>query len=344
VDLTYILLTFAGIFVKEEHLPAVQASDDLDLKAIYSRSLKSAKGVSEGLSGIELYSDDSDKKYKDLLERSDVHGVIIALPIPVQPDFIKQALSAGKHVFAEKPLAKDVATGIELVEWYHKNIDTKKVTFGIAEQFRYLNAFIYAAEQARSLGRVIGFRHKLGAYIEPGQKYFETEWRKKPEFQGGFLLDGGVHFAAGMRMLLGSDAKVIKASAFTAQNQEHMLPIDSVDATFKLANGATGNWSVSFGTTFTGAEWAVACEKGSVAVDGSKVTIKPLGGEAKVVEKPDELGGVKQEVFAWAKSLVSGKQEPQQIPEEGLADLEILEAMLTSGDNGGQPFELKHQI
>ncbi|KAI6893000.1 hypothetical protein KC334_g13047, partial [Hortaea werneckii] len=164
----------SGIFVKEEHLPAVQACEQLDLKAIYSRSLKSAQSVSESLANLDLYSDDSDQGYPALLSRTDIHAVIIALPILVQPDFIKQALKAGKHVLAEKPLAKDVATGKALLDWYHSNLDTKQVTFGVAEQFRYLNAFLYAAEKARGFGRVLGFRHKLGANIQPGAKYFET--------------------------------------------------------------------------------------------------------------------------------------------------------------------------
>merc|ERR1711939_1133841 len=73
----------SGIFVKEEHLPAVQACEQLDLKAIYSRSLKSAQAVSESLSQIDLYSDDSAQNYPSLLSRADIHAVIIALPIPV---------------------------------------------------------------------------------------------------------------------------------------------------------------------------------------------------------------------------------------------------------------------
>lgn len=293
---------------------------------------------------MELYSEDSDKHYKDLVSRSDIQAVIIALPILVQPDFIKHALSAGKHVFAEKPLAKDVATGKELIDWYHSHIDTAKVTFGVAEQFRYLNAFVHGAAQARELGRVLGFRLKLGVNVQPGSKYYETEWRKTPEYQGGFLLDGGVHFIAGMRMLLGPEAQVVRTSAFTQQLQPHLPPVDTVDATLQLANGSTGVFSVSFGTTFSGSEWAVACEGGSVLVAGKTVTTKPTGGEEKVEEKPDELGGVKQEVFAWAASLVNRKQEPQQRPEEALADLDLLEAMLQSGEKGGQPVELKHQV
>lgn len=324
----------------------MQACERLDLKAIYSRSLKSAQSVSESLSTqIDLYSDDSAQNYPALLSRQDIHAVIIALPILVQPDFIKQALTAGKHVLAEKPLAKDIATGKALLDWYHSHIDTKRVTFGVAEQFRYLNAFLYAAEKARAFGRVLIFRHKLGANIQPGAKYFETAWRKTPEYQGGFLLDGGVHFVAGMRVLLGSEAKVERVCAFTQQLQPHLVPVDTVDATLRLANGSTGTFSVSFGTTFSGVSWEVACEGGSVRVAGQEVVITPKGGEEVKEEKPEALGsGVKAEVFAWAESIVNGKQDDQQKPEEALADLECLEAMLKSGGKGGEPVLLHYQI
>jgi hypothetical protein len=69
----------SGIFAKEEHLPAIQDTPSLDLKAVYSRSLKSAKALSEKLSDVELYSDDQDgKKFDDLLKRDDIKGVVIA--------------------------------------------------------------------------------------------------------------------------------------------------------------------------------------------------------------------------------------------------------------------------
>ncbi|KAA6408676.1 MAG: glucose-fructose oxidoreductase [Lasallia pustulata] len=99
-----------GIFAREEHLPAVEASKELTLKAIYSRSLKSAKSLSIDTSSVDLYSDDSGegKSYTDLLKRPDIQAVIIALPIPNQPLYIRAALSAGKHVLSEKPVAENL--------------------------------------------------------------------------------------------------------------------------------------------------------------------------------------------------------------------------------------------
>ncbi len=90
-----LMTSVSGIFAREEHLvcstlrsrcsgliqkPAVKASDHLTLKAIYSRSLKSAQSVSNDTSSIDLYSDDSasGKGYADLLARPDIQAVIIA--------------------------------------------------------------------------------------------------------------------------------------------------------------------------------------------------------------------------------------------------------------------------
>lgn len=269
----------------------------------------------------------------------------------MQPDFIKQALKAGKHVLAEKPIAKDLATGKELIDWYHQNIDTKKVNLSIAEQFRYLPAYIYAAKTIASMGRVLGFRTRMQTCIQPGSKYYETEWRKKPEYQGGFLLDGGVHFIAGIRALLaGGGEKVSSVSAYTTMLRDYLPPIDTVDATWRLESGKTGTFSVSFGTTFSGAEWTVACEQGTVSVDRDEVTIVPKGGEKKVEKVEDAFGdvgvgsGVKTEVFAWAQSLVEDKWDAKQSAEEGLADLELLEAMVKSGESQGRPVTTKYQI
>ena len=91
-----------------------------------------------------------------------------------------------------------------------------------------------------------------------------------------------------------------------------------------------------------------------MSVDRTIVKSKPTGGEEVIEDVPDEveadtkgahvpIGSVTPEVFAWAKSLKTGKWDPRQSAEEGLADLEILEAMLKSGENGGQAIELKYQ-
>lgn len=336
----------SGIFVAEEHLPAVKACSHLTLKAIYSRSLKSAQNLS---AGVDLYSNDSGsgKTYHDLLLREDIHAVILALPILSQPEYIETALAAGKHVLSEKPIAGDVKTAERLIQFYRGGKAKGGATWGVAENFRFLESFEFGAKEVQRLGRVLGFGVKVFSNVKRGGKYFETEWRNKPEYQGGFLLDGGVHFIAGTRILLGEAARPAALSAYTTLLQEHLPPVDTVNSIWQTKSGISGTFSVSFGTTLSGSEYTVACEKGSVTIVRSKVTVREgeeKDGNITESEFTWEGSGVKQEVDAWAESIVVGMANPAQAPEQALADLEILEKMLKSGEGQGKTEALHYQI
>ena len=154
----------------------MEASSDLGLKAVYSRSLKSARSFKADEATVDLYSDDSDagRSLDDLLARSDIHGVIIALPIKNQPAYIRKALTAGKHVLSEKPIAENVQEAEELLKWYRSEIAPKKVTWSVAENFRYLNSFNHAAEQVKTMGKQLTFRCRMQTLLDGG-KYYETE-------------------------------------------------------------------------------------------------------------------------------------------------------------------------
>ena len=58
--------------------PAILGSKDLELKAIYSRSLKSAKDLAGRIStAMDLYSEDSSQGFEDILKRDDIQALII---------------------------------------------------------------------------------------------------------------------------------------------------------------------------------------------------------------------------------------------------------------------------
>lgn len=240
-------------------------------------------------------------------------------------------------MLAEKPIAKDVSTAQDLLSWTQDKQNTSAI-YSVAENFRFLDSFIYASQQIASLGRILTFRVRVAALVQPGGKYFETAWRKIPEYQGGFLLDGGVHFIAATRLMLqGGAQSITTVSAFTAQLQAHLPPIDTLNSTVKLDNGASGTLAISFGTTDKGSEYLVACEKGSVHVSRGTVTVSRSGEEAVVEEFRDEGNGVKQEIKAWAESLDKGARNEAQSPGEALKDLKVLEACIKSGEQDGKP-------
>ena len=79
---------------------------------------------------------------------------------------------AGKHVLSEKPVAENLEDARALINWYYANVDTKNVTWCVAENWRYLKSFDYAQEQVLKLGRVLGFKVRMHAYVAAGSKYY----------------------------------------------------------------------------------------------------------------------------------------------------------------------------
>lgn len=130
--------------------------------------------------------------------------------------------------------------------------------------------------------------------------------------------------------MLGPDLYLTRLAAFTTLLKEHLPPVDTVDAILKTNTGIQGTFQSSVGTTLTGSEWTIACEKGSVTVSDSVVTTRPIDGEEIVKTVPDEGMCVTPEVRAWGEGLVKGRQNPEQTPEEALADLELVSSTFRS--------------
>jgi predicted dehydrogenase len=152
-----------------------------------------------------------------------------------------------------------------------------------------------------------------------------TEWRRTPTHQGGYILDGGVHHMAGLRLLLDSHPgnEIAKVSAFTNQLQEYLPPVDTADVILRTKSGVTGVFQISRGTTLRANDWTIACEKGWIQIQEDKVTIS-RDGQEEVKTIPNERTGVPPEIRAWGEGLVSGTVRPEQEPEAALADLELV--------------------
>ncbi|KAK3342560.1 hypothetical protein B0H65DRAFT_223273 [Neurospora tetraspora] len=343
-----IALLGAGIFAREQHLPAIESVPSVSLKAIYSRSESSANTLASAASSpVDVYYDvptgtgeanvgPEEKTLDALLARTDIDAVVIALPILAQPAVIQKALKAGKHVLSEKPVAKDVEAAKELVGFYEALGGEKKPLWAVAENFRYTPSLIKAAQRVKEVGgKLTTFRLNMNGWVEEGNKYFKTEWRKVPSYQGGFLLDGGVHFIAGLRMLLSElNQEITHVAGFSALLEERLLPVDTVHAVALTNNGKSGTISMSFGTQFkSGLEIEVVTTQGSVYWNHNQVKTKTKEGEK--TDEFEKSTGVKEEMVAFAKAIEKGETEKYQTPEEALRDLEVVQRLLESGEGKG---------
>lgn len=64
--------------------------------------------------------------------------------------------------------------------------------------------------------------------LPSGASYHATTWRTVPDYQGGFLLDGGVHWAAVLRVVLPPSYLPTTLTAHKALHRSHMPPHDTL--------------------------------------------------------------------------------------------------------------------
>jgi glucose-fructose oxidoreductase len=144
---------------------------------------------------------------------------------------------------------------------------------------------------------------------------------------------------AGLRLILGPEEKITTVSAHSQLQQEYLPPVDTVDAVLKTESGATGVMSLSWGSAFSDNIFEFSCEKGVVKMHFDGVTVN---GQDHAIEFDGK--GVVPEVADFAAAVVNGRPVAKgQSPEEALADLEVLEQMLRSGEQEGAKMEVQWQ-
>jgi predicted dehydrogenase len=88
-----------------------------------------------------------------------------------------------------------------------------------------------------NLGPVLYWHLRAEGVTLDGSKYQATEWRTVPDYQGGFILDGGVHSTAMLRTLLPTPPNTIISTA--ALHRTHLLPHDTITALALPSDEAT---------------------------------------------------------------------------------------------------------
>ncbi|KAG0699987.1 hypothetical protein DFH29DRAFT_934460 [Suillus ampliporus] len=354
----------AGIFAKEAHLPALQALGSLapKLKAVYSRSEKSARELAAEATALlntipDVYFDGNPSSNLDaLLARSDISSVIIVLPITQQPSIVLKALAAGKHVLSEKPIAGDVASGAKLIAQYEAQYKHLGLVWRVAENFEVEPGHTAAgrAIAAGKIGKVTFFSSRTVNFIDQDSKWYKTPWRTIPDYQGGFLLDGGVHSVAALRVILPS--AMTHLSGFASLNKEWLAPQDTINTIIKNADGSHGIYELSFaapspsrsgaggGLVITGTDGWLQVQQimardliHNVEQPTFRITIKSATRDANGVLGPEKeevidepIRGVELEQASFFAAL-EGKDDGLGSPLGALKDVAVIEAALKSG-------------
>ena len=136
--------------------------------------------------------------YEDLLRDPDVDGVIISLPTHLHLECARRAAEAGKHIFMEKPLARNVAEAEEIISAAKHH----SVKLMVGYPLRFNDAFVKVKQEIDN-GFLGDVEVAYATYIGSGPFFHRAEgyapvpvpdwWFKKELTGGGAMVDLGSH-------------------------------------------------------------------------------------------------------------------------------------------------------
>jgi predicted dehydrogenase len=168
--------------------------------------------------GMKGYTD-----HRQLLDRPDLHAVVIATSNASHAEIAIAAFQRGKHVYLEKPIAPSLPEANRVIEaWKQAG------TIGMIG-FNYRFNPLYAALQ-RDIGRV-GDPVAVRSVFSVARREL-PDWKKTRTTGGGVLLDLGSHHVDLVRFFFGQEIRAVSAAVRTVHTEA-----DTATLELRLAGG-----------------------------------------------------------------------------------------------------------
>ena len=199
--------------------------------------------------------------YEDILKNKDIDVVCICTPNKFHKKIIIDSLNNGKHVFCEKPLAKNVDEAKEIFDITKKS----KTTLQVGSNHRFFESVKYAKKLIDEgvIGEVLSFNGRIG---HNGERLKDTWFWKKDISGGGTLLDNGCHLLDLSRFFVGN---FVSGTGLISNSYWKNIEVeDTASGVFKTNDGKTASifcsWRLLSGYFF----FEINGSDGYINVDG----------------------------------------------------------------------------
>lgn len=205
---------------------------------------------------------------RDVLDRSDIDLVVVALPNEMHQDAIVRTAKAKKHVVCTKPLGRNATEAKVILD----AVRDAGVLHGYAETEVFSPAVVRAREMIESgaVGDVLTVRSRE-AHAGPHSPHF---W--DPALTGGgAMMDMGCHTVEAARYFIGKDVKAVEAMAWgdLLMHRDKTTAEDNAVLLIRFANGQLGQSELSW-TARGGLDLRneIYCTKGAIFTDVTRST------------------------------------------------------------------------
>jgi polar amino acid transport system substrate-binding protein len=215
----------AGSFAQSYLIPAVKANGASLTGVVTTRGLTS-KNVADKF-GFGFCSTDP----SDVFSNNSINTVFIATPHSSHAELAIKALSAGKFVFVEKPLAITMDQLNALIAAKQKF--KKPVMAGFNRRFAPVSRSIRQEFSNVAEPLFINIRVNAGVIAK-------DHWIQDPETGGGRIIGEACHFIDLMQYFTGAEPVSVFAEAIQTRNSA-VTPFDNISVVIKFGNGSVGN-------------------------------------------------------------------------------------------------------
>ncbi|MFP4248268.1 MAG: Gfo/Idh/MocA family protein [Armatimonadota bacterium] len=299
------------------HLPAYRDVEGIETIAVCDIDEQAASNRAEEFDVPNVYTD-----WRELLEDERVDAVSVLLPHHLHRDVTVAAAEAGKHVLCEKPMATSLAEVDEMIT----AADEAGVVLMIGQILRFRAANARARELIRegAVGEVRNvLRRRLGK-----SEGFRSEWARRPEEAGGWVLYGyGAHEVDMILWLTDGVPGDVYAQARV--NNEYWNDYDELTVQISLIDGPMSTYQHSINTPFGAWECMVIGTEGAMMVRTEEIQ---LGDE--IIEVPlDSPAAWRAQVGEFVRAVREG-DEPEASGRDVRATMAALEAAKRSIRDG----------
>ena len=296
-----------GLFAHQAILPALVEAEGVELTACMARTRSTVDrvvrryGFKHGFTSLD-----------QMIEGSGVEAVFVVTPKQTHHDIVLNLLSAGMHVYTEKPLASSVPEAEDLIQCADENEKTL----------------------------MVGFNRRFLPVYEEAKKYFSEKTveacvtiKNRPGTEYRSTIENTIHMVDLLRWFCG---ECIEVESYTRYDDPYyetsisaILKFDSGAIASLFANRTCGQWTERLELYGGGRSVMVDCPNSVTLIDSElehtmKVTPLRMGMTTAL-----ETMGYQKEVLHFIECVRTG-QEPRSSGREALKTQILIDKILSA--------------